>query len=144
MSFAINIPSCLCFGGQHCTVLMCPNANTGKALKETTLWRAIFLAAEYSMRGCHNKGNNKRGHVPALHGVSITMNRKKAMSQCTRKTDTCTLKKQRKLICNYNFPCISRKQKFLSCFSYEYRPQYGKKQSWGCPTVTSELLEPQG
>lgn len=80
MSFAINIPSCLCLGGQHCTVLMCPNTNTGKALKEPPSWVAIFLAQEYSRRRCHNKGNNKRGHVVAPHGVSITINRRKAMS----------------------------------------------------------------
>ena len=61
----------------HFCVLMCPKTNTCKALKEPPLWIAIFLAVEYSTRGCHNKGNNKRGHVPALHGVSITINRRK-------------------------------------------------------------------
>lgn len=30
LSFAINIPSCLCFRGQRCTVLMYPNTNTLK------------------------------------------------------------------------------------------------------------------
>lgn len=64
----------------HLCVLMCPKTNTCKALKEPPLWIAI-LAVEYSTRGCHNKGNNKRGHVPALHGVSITINRRKPMSK---------------------------------------------------------------
>lgn len=29
------------------------------------------------MGGCHNKGNNKSGHVPAPREASITMNRSK-------------------------------------------------------------------
>lgn len=65
----------------HFCVPMCPKTNTRKALKEPPLWIAIFLAVEYSRRGCHDKGNNKRRHVPTLHGVSITINRRKAMSE---------------------------------------------------------------
>lgn len=75
LSFAINMQSCL-----HVCAPLCPKTNTFKALKEPPLWIAIFLAVDYSMRGCHNKGNNKRGHVPALHGVSVSINKRKAMS----------------------------------------------------------------
>lgn len=81
LSFAINIPLCLGFGGWHCTFVCCC------ALKQTLAKPlrshhsvAIFLAEEYSTGGCHNKGNNKRGHAPALHGAPFIIYRKKAMS----------------------------------------------------------------
>lgn len=42
----------------------------------------FFLAVEYSARGCQNKGSDKKeGHGPAPHGVTVTTNGRKAMSE---------------------------------------------------------------
>lgn len=86
LSFAINIRLRLCAGteGWHRAP---PHPSTPTQTLQSPKGtrrggRLFFLAVEYSARGCHNKGSDKKeGRGPAPHGVTVTTNGRKAMSE---------------------------------------------------------------